>query len=277
MWRKGSVGQLSCVERLNSAEMIVASVRDPIFASSIATPDINLFVGFNSMTFASKGNDMSNLKLHCYLLGLVTCLTFRATTLGSEPTDLGISRRISGSVPNMQRYTTASGVRFLVDFQDLTYQGDVLHTLIERDERRVTIWLGLRNFNLTIGRTAISGGPRGAECGPLRVQVGGQREFWIAYDFELQPEEPILRFNKARIRFKLPERDLTVGMPEWVEAWGAGVRRSNVASSLQASIAQSVQAIEQRFLEAAPSILEQMSTNSQIQLALVAANTDLCD
>src|SRR5262245_33625760 len=215
-----------------------------------------------------RGNVMKDLKLRRCALGFVSCLMLMITARASETTDLGISRRITGSVPNMQRYITASGTRFHVDFQDLSYQGDVLHTLIERDEHRITVWLGLRDVSLTIGRTVISGGPRGAECGPLRIQVGGRREFWIAYDFELQTKESEPHFESAGIRFKLPEGDWTVGVPEWVEARGVGVTRSRVTSSLQASISQSAQTIEQRFLEAAPTILEQVSTNDQVQLAL---------
>jgi hypothetical protein len=214
---------------------------------------------------------MIGLKLRrCYVLCLAGCSVLTCNAFGGEQTDIGVSRRISGSVANIQRNITNSGVQFHVDFQEVRYDGDVVRTLIERDGQRLTVWLGLRDVTLTIGRTMISGGRRGAECGPLHVSVGSQREFWMAYDFELRQDGDgaEAHYEITGTRFKLPQGDWSVGAPEWVNSWGFGVTSARVTSGLQSSISRSGAVIEQRFLEAAPAILAQLSTHDRVQVAL---------
>jgi len=197
---------------------------------------------------------------------IFACLSARLA--GAEPHDLGAAFAISGQVADMEHNTSVSGYTFRVGLHGLRYDGQVHQTLMEETEpNRLTIWVALRNVNLTIASTSISGSPGSAQCGPLKLVLGNRRELWIAFDVDRKLEEADSGLVLRATRFGLPRDNWSVGMPSSVETSGFGMSRAKVVSGLREGLENKSQRIEEQLIKAGPAMFSQVETHIKRQLS----------
>ncbi len=198
-------------------------------------------------------------------IGLLTLLLIGATARPTlaETRDFGITCTVSGRLSNLDQQVHRSGYAFHVGMRQLRYQGRVEKTLVEQSgPDRFTIWLALRDLNVTIGRTDISGAPGRATCGPMKVLLGNRRDLWIAFDVRHRVEQGESQLVLEATRFQLPADNWQIGAPSRVQTSGFGMTRDQVVAGLRKGLAKNRARIAQRLIDAAPRILAHVASQS---------------
>jgi dienelactone hydrolase len=166
---------------------------------------------------------------------------------------------LAGTLPDVQQNTSAEGMAITVQLRGLSYRGRVTRAVIEpRAENRIAITLAMRDVNIVINRTNISG-EISASAGPIRIVLGHRADLPIAFDVEPVIEERRLRLKLHGTRFRLPRDNWTVGYPQWVNASGGMfVTDERVGSGLRNGLYNDPGRIEREVIAAVPRMLEQL-------------------
>lgn len=207
-------------------------------------------------------------------IGLLTVLLVGMTAKPAlaETRDFGIACNVAGRLSNLDQQVHRSGYAFHVGMRQLRYEGRVKKTLVEQTgPDRFTIWLALRDLNVTIGRTDISGAPGRATCGPMKVLLGNRRDLWIAFDVSHRVDEDESQLVLNDTRFQLPADNWQIGAPSRVQTSGFGMTRDQVVAGLRKGLAKNRARIAQRLIDAAPQILMHVASQSE-DLPAIAIN-----
>jgi hypothetical protein len=173
---------------------------------------------------------------------------------------IGDGFKLSGSIPDIHRRIDCSGHQFHVALSSVHYVGETGTTLLEQSlDGSITIWLALKDVQVTIGRVTLSGRPGSAVCGPTLIEAGNRRQLWVAFDFELQSNAGGARLTFKKTRFGLPRDNWSVGSPAWVTASGFGMSRGKVSRGVQNSLAESQGQLESEILRIANSVLAEFA------------------
>ncbi len=173
---------------------------------------------------------------------------------------------LAGTVPDAQQTTSSEGMTFTVQLRGISYRGQISRATIEgRGDNRVAVLLGLRNVNLIINRTNISGEGRSATCGPLKIVLGHRAELPIRIEVEPQVVDRRLKFKLLTTQFRLSRDNWTVGAPEWVRASGLGMSEDRVSESLRSGLYNDPGRIERELIAAVPRMLEGLEKQFQFE------------
>lgn len=177
----------------------------------------------------------------------------------AEAIDLGVACTLSGQLRDMSQLTNRAGYTFRVAMRGLHYQGRLDRTIVEETgPDRFTIWLALRDFQVTIDRTEISGRPGRASCGPMQITLGSQRDLWLAFDVALRVEDQRPTLVLLATRFRLPPDNWRIQSPEWVRTSGIGMSRGQVVNGLRKGLAENRKRVAERMIKAAPEMLAEV-------------------
>lgn len=201
------------------------------------------------------------LKKSIFGIVLVSVALAKLPSAGaSEVKCIGDGRKLSGRVPNIQRFTDCAGYRFRVMLSNLQYAGEVNTTLLEQSRDGVlTVWFSLKDVRVTIGHISLSGRPGTADCGPTAIDIANRRELWVAFDFERQTQEDGIRLTLKNTRVGLPRDNWMVGTPAWVKTSGFGMSRGKVVSGVRDGLARSQPTVEQQITQMAYSVLTEFA------------------
>lgn len=202
--------------------------------------------------------------MHRYLTRMVTSSIFFslalvvAQTASAQSLKIGDAFTVAGAVDDIQQTTSKSGYTFRVQLTGLSYRGDAPQTLLEVGEaNRLTLWLALRDVQLRIRRTTITGRPGSAVCGPLDIALGNQRELWIAFDLSEESIDGQPRLKIDATRFAIPQDNWNIGVPNVVRTSGFGMTRTRVSRALRDGLAKNRHEIENAVISIAPTLLAQ--------------------
>ena len=196
---------------------------------------------------------------------LAVCLASWGRPVSAESIEFGSAGAIAGRVPNMKHQTRTMGQTFHIGFNGISYAGAVDRAVIENATPQcLTVKMALRSISLTINDIRIDGQRRGAQCGPMRLTLGTQRELWITFTVKRTLEDGETRLTVEEANFELPSDNWRIGSPSWVRPWGFGMTESRVVSGLRSGLASNRSAIEWQLGE------ESASMFSQVEERLVA-------
>jgi hypothetical protein len=195
-----------------------------------------------------------------YLLWLVAgILGITAPRLVAETIDLNTKCEFAGKVPDMTHMTQKLGVALRVGMTGVTYSGQLTRTVLEQSQPgKVTLWFGLRNVKLTVGRTDIVGGPGSAACGPMDLVLGNQKDLWLAFDIEADKKNQTNQMVVKNVRFQLPPDNWAIGKPAWVRTTGIGFTQDRVVEGLREGITKDRAKLQEKLMQDAPQILSQV-------------------
>ncbi len=187
----------------------------------------------------------------------LTC-SMTAVPATADPTDLDASFKITGKVADISDTTRKAGLVLQVGLRDISYEGQVERTLIDQKENGgVTLWLEVRDINLTVQRTEITAPRRRADCGPLQISLGNRRTMWIAFDAVLSNQQDGSQVNLSQVRFELPQDNWQVGSPAWVKTRGIGMNEALVVNGLRSELSGKRAELESQIHKMAPNIFSQ--------------------
>jgi hypothetical protein len=166
---------------------------------------------------------------------------------------------LAGTLADVQQNTSAEGMSITVQLRGLGYHGRVTRAVIEpRKGNRIAITLAMRDVNIVINRTNISG-EISAAVGPIRIVLGHRADLPISFDVEPVIEDRRLRLKLHSTRFRLPRDNWSVGYPQWVNASGGlFVTDERVGSGLRNGLYNDPGRIEREVIATVPRMIEQL-------------------
>ena len=176
---------------------------------------------------------------------LALCLASLSRTASAECLEFGADGVIAGRVADMEQQTKTMGLTFRVGFNGISYDGAVDRAVIENaTSESLTVRMALRKISLTIDNIRIDGQRRGAQCGPMRLTLGTERELWINFKVKRTLEGGKTKLIVQKADFDLPGDNWRIGSPSWVRPWGFGMTESRIVSGLRSGLASNREAIE---------------------------------
>jgi len=199
---------------------------------------------------------------------LAVCLASLARPASAESLEFGSAGAVTGRVADMKQQTHTMGQTFHIGFNGISYEGAVDRAVIEdATSESLTVKLALRNISLTIDNIRIDGQRRGAQCGPMRLMLGTERELWIIFKVKRTLEDGKARLIVQDADFELPSDNWRIGSPSWVRPWGFGMTESRVVSGLRSGLASNRAAIEWQLGEESADMFGQVEERLVAHLA----------
>ncbi|MEO8497173.1 MAG: hypothetical protein ABI614_19035, partial [Planctomycetota bacterium] len=190
---------------------------------------------------------------------LAVCLVTVARPASAESLQFGPDGAIAGRVADMRQQTQTMGQTFRLGFNGIRYEGAVDRAEIEHaTPETLTVKMALRNIRLTISNIQIDGTRRGAQCGPMQLTLGTERELWISFKVKRTLEEGKTKLIVLEANFDLPGDNWRIGSPSWVRSWGFGMTESRVVSGLRSGLASNRAAIEWQLGEESTGMFSQL-------------------
>lgn len=163
---------------------------------------------------------------------------------------------ISGRIPDIQDSTSANGINFAVTFSNISYSGSITDARLQAGGNdRLTLAVGLRDVNLTIGSTYIRGGRRSATAGPITIGIGTRRPVWLNINARPYVKDRKLKLSVIDSSFRIDRDNWYVTRPYGVAARGWGMTESRVSNALVEGLYARRGRIESEVEAAVPSIL----------------------
>lgn len=209
----------------------------------------------------------------CFLL--LSCLAVnRVGQAGVK--DLNNSFPMSGSVDDVRHAFSSSGYQFDVRFTQVKYAGQVEQTLLQQEETEPDkVWFGMRDMDLTIGQTSITGRRHSARAGPFKIQLGQSDVVWMSVEVDQSEEGEGANPPKlilGTVEFRLPPGDWAVKSPSWVQTRGFGMTESKVVDGLRSGLQRNPRSIEEQFMNQVPDLFAKVEVDVQKALAKVDDN-----
>ena len=196
------------------------------------------------------------------------CLASLSRPVSAESIEFGSAGQIAGRVADMNQQTQTMGLTFRVGFNGITYDGAIDRAVIEdATPESLTVKMALRKISLSINNIRIEGQRRGAQCGPMQLTLGTQRELWINFKVKRTLEDGKTRLIVQEADFDLPSDNWRIGSPSWVRLWGFGMTESRVVSGLRSGLANNRTAIEWQLGEEAADMFVQVEERLVAHLA----------
>ena len=174
----------------------------------------------------------------------------------AESVPIDVNFTVSGTLQNMQQQVQKNGVAFQCVFQNLSYRGEVTRAVVEqKSSEQATLWLGLKNLQLSIQGISLAGSVGQANCGPLQLMMGHRKELWIAFDLARVEQNGQPQLTVQGTRFQLPPDNWTFGEPAWVRTSGLLMNERNVREGLRNGLRNSRQRVEHGMIQGAPGLL----------------------
>ncbi|MBD3675040.1 MAG: hypothetical protein HUJ26_16095 [Planctomycetaceae bacterium] len=204
---------------------------------------------------------------------LFSCLAMNRVAQ-AEVTDLNNSFPMSGSVNDVRHGFASSGYQFDVRFTKVQYAGQVEQTLLQQEETEPDkVWFGMRDMDLTIGQTSITGRRHSASVGPFKIQLGQADVVWMSVEVDQSEDDEGAnspQFTLGTVEFKLPPGDWAVRSPSWVRTRGFGMTESKVVTGLRSGLQRNPRAIEEQFMKQVPDLFAKVE--GDVRKALTQIN-----
>lgn len=211
---------------------------------------------------------------------LAVCLAGAGQSASAESLEFGSTGAVAGRVADMKQQSQTMGQTFQIGFNGISYDGAVDRAVIEDAAgESLTVKLALRNISLTINNIRIDGKRRGAQCGPMLLTLGTEREIWITFQVKRTLEDGKTRLIVQDADFELPSDNWRIGSPSWVKSWGFGMTESRVVSGLRSGLASNREAIEWQLGEESAAmfgqveerLVEHLASSARPELPRIAA------
>ncbi|MFO1019592.1 MAG: alpha/beta hydrolase-fold protein [Planctomycetales bacterium] len=165
---------------------------------------------------------------------------------------------LSGYLNNISDTTSASGRSFNVTFSNISYSAKLHRVVIKaRGKDDLLLQIGLRNIQLVIGSTFISGGPRSASAGPMGISIGHVRPVWVNIVVRPEVEKGKIKLRLVGTQFTIPDDNWAVGGPSGISTRGIGMTQDRVYDGLVSGMWSSKGRIESQVTSVVPSMLQQ--------------------
>lgn len=206
----------------------------------------------------------------CFLL--LSCLAVNRVAQ-ADVKDLNNSFPMSGAVDDVKHAFSSSGYQFDVRFTKVQYAGQVEQTLLQQEEMEPDkVWFGMRDMDLTIGQTSITGRRHSASVGPFKIQLGQSDVVWMSVEVGQSEDGEganLPKLTLGTVEFRLPPGDWAVNSPSWVQTKGFGMTESKVVNGLRSGLQRNPRAIEEQFMNQVPDLFANVEGDVQKALAQV--------
>ncbi len=176
---------------------------------------------------------------------------------------------LQGNLADISSSTSAQGYTFDILFSNITYSARLERAAIKAYQTdRVNVQFGLRDAQILIGSTSVSGsGNKGASAGPISIVIGHQRPVWLSFDVTPVIDQYRLRFKSSAAAFQIPNDNWYVSGPAGVSTSGLGVTSEKVSSGLVSGLYGSKQRIEQQVVAIVPKIIAELERRLELAQA----------
>lgn len=166
---------------------------------------------------------------------------------------------LTGSINDIMDSTTASGRTFSVQFAGITYHGNVERATIRAiGNNRLRFQLGLRNVQLSINRTYVTGRSRSAVAGPISIIIGHRSAVWLSVDVAPYVQNRKLKLRLVGRYFSIPDNNWYVTAPAGVSTRGLGMTREKVSNGLVDGLYGSKGRIESEVRAIVPNMVKEL-------------------
>ncbi|QDT40677.1 Alpha/beta hydrolase family protein [Gimesia alba] len=166
---------------------------------------------------------------------------------------------LEGSINDIYDYTVAQGRGFDVQFTGISYKGELARAAVEAYAAdTLNIQLGIKNVDLYISSTYVTGNRHSAVAGPISVSVGHQKPVWLSFDVKPYIKDNQLKLRLIRTRFNIPQDNWYVSGPAGVSTRGIGMTSEKVSSGLVDGIYGSKGRIEAEVKAIVPGLVEEL-------------------
>ncbi len=166
---------------------------------------------------------------------------------------------LEGRIADIQDWTTAQGRSFSVQFSGISYKGALERAAVEAYAAgTLNIQLGIKDVNLYISNTYVTGNRHSAVAGPISVSIGHQRPVWLSFDVRPFIQGDQLKLKLIRTRFTIPQDNWYVSGPAGVSTRGIGMTSEKVSSGLIDGIYGSKGRIEDEVKAIVPGLVEEL-------------------
>ncbi len=192
----------------------------------------------------------------CRLTAFACSLLTLQNLSAGESVPIAVNFQVSGTLDNMRQQVQKNGVAFQCVFQNLSYRGEVTRAVIEQKSNdQATLWLGLKNLQLSIQGISLAGSVGQANCGPIQLMMGHRKELWIAYDLAKVVQNGQPQLTVQGTRFQLPPDNWAIGEPAWVRTSGLLLTEQKVREGLRNGLRESRRRVEHGLIQGAPGLL----------------------
>lgn len=166
---------------------------------------------------------------------------------------------LEGRINDIYDYTVAQGRGFNVQFAGISYRGELERAAVEAyAEDTLNIQLGIKNVDLYINTTYVTGNRHSAVAGPISVSVGHQKPVWLSFDVKPFIQNNQLKLQLLRTRFTIPQNNWSVSGPAGVSTRGIGMTSEKVSNGLVSGIYGSKGRIESEVKAIVPGLVEEL-------------------
>jgi len=166
---------------------------------------------------------------------------------------------LTGRLNDISDATEAEGRTFSVYMYGLSYRAQLARASIKAYRKdRLNIQLGLKNVQVVIGGTSLSGARHSAQAGPISIVIGHQRPVWLSFDVTPVVVDRKLRFRHVGTAFHIPDDNWYVSSPAGVEAHGWGMTEGKVSSGLVSGLYGRKGTIEQQVGSIVPNLIAEL-------------------
>lgn len=166
---------------------------------------------------------------------------------------------LAGQLGDMYDTTSASGRSFSVQMSGITYRTQLQRVLVEAlNSGEVSLRVGLKRIDMTIGGTYISGGPRSASVGPIAIAVGTREPVWLNVRAKPRIEAGKIRFELTRVDFDIQPDNWSYSQPGGIATRGIGMTQDRVYDGVMSGMASSKPRIEGQVKSLVPSLIKQL-------------------
>ncbi len=166
-----------------------------------------------------------------------------------------VAESISGSVPDVGRRITASGMSVMANFGHITYGAQLANVrLADNEEERFEFDVDLSDISLRIGRTSLKSAVFSADVATLPIELARTRPLVVRY--VATRTESGLSLQDTRL--SLSTVDVQIGSPNVVRTSGFGATKARVGKGLREGLRNNRDAIEGILLGEAKNIFSRI-------------------
>lgn len=166
---------------------------------------------------------------------------------------------LRGGIRNISMGQTVQGRRFTVTFARNSYSADLERASIQASGNgRLSVRMALRNINIRIGGTSISGQRHYAATGPINIRIGYRGSVTLALELEPYVSNRQIKFRQRGTQFNIPANNYSVSRPAVTRTQGIGMTAERVSSGIVNGLYGSRARIESEIQTAVPSVIAEL-------------------
>jgi poly(3-hydroxybutyrate) depolymerase len=169
------------------------------------------------------------------------------------------------------------GLPFQITLSGIGYRGSLEQVIINpRDDGWISIAVGLRNIIGEVDSSQVKGRLVSATAGRMNILAGQYHTVWLKFDARPVIADRRLRFEIGAREFHIPSDDFYVTTPQ-VTGQGLPILRNTFSNSVSQNLVSGAynrkSEIEQRVLDAIPTIVERIEQGLDSKLSQVRVSS----